>query len=1001
MKKSLIAVMTAIVILISTLAPLIQTVQSDHNTDPTSWYMTVPGVLDSDRYSLYPYYPKSLTIGFSKFGELIDAVDHVGLSYGPTDLDPFANDGFVPEFEWNQGWLISITYSYSGEFRNVWAFALYSDSYLEPDSIGGNWKRADQPDSTTVLGGRKYGGFRYGNGTYIPQGYASTEPITVLYNGPRKFVALCKNTIGESAQQPLVGVDITIVFDKVKKYVTLYKDVKLLDTRKFTGTLQVEFSNRGEWDLGKATAPASYAHWFDNEYTCYHSGYHPFYAENANYDVAQIISQSTPGFVGWAAYWPSLISKWMEATYLTGRGEMLTSLETYTAEFISNGETREYALDARTNNPEPVSYPRGAGIWDDAPMVFVDGRLRPMDSEDPLGWTWSSPYVYFNNAPLDDAVIWINYKQLVHKVDMSDEPKVPYIIGEWDFDLSWADPEMSTNHFRGVTVYGVTDYNDGIDPDMEEGAPKIDREVQYQLDEVFNPFGLYDAVEKKSSRWVEFAWGSNFPWTSDNKPVMDVPDEYWDQYAEFSERVIDMNTSKLLGRWQYTFSVNKYTGYATISGSVFNASHYYKILYSTDTEYANWGPFQLSEEWIGTTGLGDFDASDTVSFEDWLGATHTIELYDAEFEITVLTELAVGDNFTISGSENFYIDDFKVFKEGHTEIDCFDMYLPWYHYEANNFFGINFTYLNIDWLIDPPAGLDLHMDLLSFDVEYELFVIYNGTSGQLPTWNVTATFDIVPSYYMEGAPIYAEHIPGRYEWITAGRDADTVDSVGAANVAAAFKNKQVEIGMGAMDMAATTPAYSIPWLLSKSGTGDTFQSYWITPDTTTPGQRTALADDWCTTYPVASSNIINVGGPLANQVTGYFNEFTDAFYAAPWFTPYTPFKGDIVALSCWSKNSYSNNATTGYAMIGAYLDLNGTVGLNIFGLDARDTYYATKFFHEEIIFELQNFPHSATSIIIEIDYTDAKHPTFTIPEVLGTISETTVEMVKGGIHPDP
>ena len=995
MKKSLIAVMTAIVILISTLAPLMQTVHSDHNTDPTDWYMTVPGVLDSDTYSLYPYYPKSLTIGFSKFGELINAVEHIGLSYGPTDLDPFANHGFVPEFEWNQGWLISITYSYSGEFRNVWAFALYSDSYLEPDSIGGNWKRADQPDSTTVLGGRKYGGFRYGNGTYIPQGYASTEPITVLYNGPRKFVALCKNTIGESAQQPLVGVDITIVFDKVKKYVTLYKDVKLLDTRKFTGTLQVEFSNRGEWDLGKATAPASYAHWFDDQYTCYHSGYHPFYAENANYDVAQIISQSTPGFVGWAAYWPSLISKWMEATYLTGRGEMLTSLETYTAEFISNGQTREYALDARTNNPEPVSYPRGAGIWDDAPMVFVDGRLRPMDSEDPLGWIWSSPYVYFNNAPLDDAVIWINYKQLVHKVDMSDEPKVPYIIGEWDFDLSWADPEMSTNHFRGVTVYGVTDYNDGIDPDMEEGAPKIDSEVQYQLDEVFNPFGLYDAIEKESSRWVEFQFGPT--WTSDNKPVMDVSDSDWDQYAEFSERVIDMNTSTLLGRWQYAFSVDS-DGYGHISG--LQSTHYYKFLYSTDTEYQRTDPVDF--EFFTSQNLTEGNPPVYISeydYDTWidpLGVEHEAGFDDLNFNVQVLNTTAdftANFNVELNGWET----DLKVFKED-TYTGSWDFTNPLVA-QSNGNASLAFTFADIHWLVTPPQFRDVHLYNLGFTANISITVSYNVTENEV---NITTSASLVPpSSYAVFDSLYSESVAGRYEWITAGRDAHTVDSVGAANVAAAFKNKQVEIGMGAMDMAATTPAYSIPYVLSKSRTGDTFQSYWITPDTTTPGQRTALADDWCTTYPVASSNIINVGGPLANQVTGYFNEFTDAFYAAPWFTPYTPFKGEIVALSCWSKNSYSNNATTGYAMIGAYLDLNGTVGLNIFGLDARDTYYATKFFHEEIIFELQNFPHSATSIIIEIDYTDAKHPMFTIPEVLGTISETTVEMVKGGLHPDP
>jgi hypothetical protein len=399
-----------------------------------------------------------------------------------------------------------------------------------------------------------------------------------------------------------------------------------------------------------------------------------------------------------------------------------------------------------------------------------------------------------------------------------------------------------------------------------------------------------------------------------------------------------------------------------------------------------------------------FSAFDSTTFEDWLGADHYIDVF-ANFDIQALAQPQIGDDFNLTGALEYEAWDFKVFKEGYFETDLNpdDDFLNWHHMDNNGLFSIDFNYIDLNWEIGPPWPLDLHMDFLVFDVQYSIYVVYNGTDAQLgDTWNVTATFNVVPDDDYEGIPIYAEHIPGRYEWITAGRDAHTVDSLGAANVAAAFKNKQVEIGNGAMDMAGITPAYRVPYLLGKAGgTGDTFQGYWITPDTTLPGQRTGLADDWCTTYPVASSNIINIGGPLANQVTGYFNEFTDAFYAAPWFTPYATWAGDIVALSCWSKNSYSNSANTGYAMIGAYLDLNGTVGLNIFGLDARDTYYATKFFHEEIIFEVQNFPHSATSIIIKIDYTDAKHPTFTIPEVLGTISETLVEGFKGGIHPDP
>ncbi|MEM3464685.1 MAG: hypothetical protein QXL91_07450, partial [Candidatus Bathyarchaeia archaeon] len=251
-------------------------------------------------------------------------------------------------------------------------------------------------------------------------------------------------------------------------------------------------------------------------------------------------------------------------------------------------------------------------------------------------------------------------------------------------------------------------------------------------------------------------------------------------------------------------------------------------------------------------------------------------------------------------------------------------------------------------------------------------------------------------------PMYIEYVGGRYEWVTVGRDAHSADSIGASLVSAAFKNKQIEIGNAGFDMMFQEYALtSIPYLLHKfSGTGTGWP-----PNYKDSIYRIALRDDWCHTWPIASSNVIGVGGPLANHIAEYFNDFTDAFYGlntveAP-FTPYAPWVNKIIALSCWSKDTYSGNATVGYAVIATYKDINGTVGFLVWGISARDTFYASKFFHEEIIYELQRFPLCATSIIIRIDYTDPEHPTWTIPEVLGTISETTVERVKGGIHPDP
>ena len=107
-------------------------------------------------------------------------------------------------------------------------------------------------------------------------------------------------------------------------------------------------------------------------------------------------------------------------------------------------------------------------------------------------------------------------------------------------------------------------------------------------------------------------------------------------------------------------------------------------------------------------------------------------------------------------------------------------------------------------------------------------------------------------------------------------------------------------------------------------------------------------------------------------------------------------------------------------MISTYKDINGTVIFEVWGHWGRDTYYATQWLHGDAarginpgILQLQEAPRGLTSIILKITYTDPKHPTFSIPECLGTITErqwvhtytniytsANVTEIKGGIH-DP
>jgi hypothetical protein len=885
MKKSLPGIMTATVILLSLLGSVLM--QNAGATDPTSWYKIKNGVLASDYYSLYPYENSSIDVGMSKFGEMIsdNGAVSVGLQYPgydevatydqrlETSRDPFANEG-VEKKLWLNGWVMEIRYTHRTlRDRKILAMAMFADMA----AFGGDWITAFPHDdlSRSPHGGRK------------TTAYATTDALQVLYDGPRRWIALSVTHIfdwmddnNDSIVQhpdetwPVIDLRITFIFEKVKKEVIILKDIKLLMSGKeLASPVDVQFSDREEWDFGPAPEWPSYAHFYHQQLpTCYGPDWHMATAILREYEY------KGPGNIDSVAVRDS-------------RDPYGPPIATGSVRLYVNGVFKEEGLDY------DINYDTGAITWhmphptaEDEVIVIYKLRKYDTQTREPLtGVPHEYDVAQIISADLDENdyltpmyVGWKAYwpvlsdytvdgwtKSLQPLVNVSQpdflakEPDIPFTIGEWDFMLGKGYPLQ----FRGVEVVGITDYHDAYDDDMYAQSPNIiDREAMYQLNEIFNPWDLQSAVHKSNARWVEFTdyidvlVNPNFitlydsvivtpyhPWYLYNFPTgYDIlpggtghdyiPDPNdWDQYAVFSERIEDLNTSRLLQRW-WDYDIKLIPGgYANIT---FYYDGYYKILYSTSDK--------------------------------------------------------------------------------------------------------------------------------------------------------------------------------RYEWVTVGRDAKSVDSVGSALVAEAFDSyKDIEIGTAGMDMKGQTYNIGIPYLLAKFGTGDTFQNYFATPDTTQPGQRLCLVDDWCTKWPVTSSDLIAVGGPLANQITNYYNDFMGAFYGASWFTPFAGWSGKIAAPTCWNKNAYANVARengTGYATIETYLDINGTVGFVVWGLDGRDTFYASVWLHGDVargilpgIHQLQDAPRCLTSIILKIDYADAKHPTFSIVESLGTISETKwvhYSEIKGGIH-DP
>ncbi|RJS68877.1 hypothetical protein CW693_03680 [Candidatus Bathyarchaeota archaeon] len=284
-------------------------------------------------------------------------------------------------------------------------------------------------------------------------------------------------------------------------------------------------------------------------------------------------------------------------------------------------------------------------------------------------------------------------------------------------------------------------------------------------------------------------------------------------------------------------------------------------------------------------------------------------------------------------------------------------------------------------------------------------------TGQASTYTVIANYSIA-------AASLTKSLMGRYEWIVVGNHSRAIDSIGAAMVSEAFKEKQVITDNGGLDMSDVTWGPNIPYMLSNMGNGTWRPSGPAWTNWYDSVGRLALVDDWCTRYPVSSSNIITVAGPSANLVSEYFNEFSQAIQI------YGITSGNLIdvifATTCWNTTQASNylgqyyysngqfyqgDTNTGIGVITTYKDLNGTVGFLIHGWSGDDTYYTCKWFQEYGIYYLQTENFGVTTLVIRINYNqagakttnpmppnyqyDSHFPAITILERLGTISEKT------------
>jgi hypothetical protein len=960
MKKPLIAILMTAVFLISICGPLISimNVAATVQKDPDTWYMQENGQLASDYYSLYPYDKSSLNIGFSKYGEFIDNATNVGLEYAGA-RDPWAplvgmdlDIHKLPKNVWINGWYIDINYVHSNwGSRNLWAGAMFADlstyggPWLHVDSTLGGYNESQESfskpgyaisaDNPTNWTGTLVNGGRKTNGTVV------TDPISVLYDGPREFVAILMNHIYDVQQETndtinIVNVMFTVIFNKVSKEIIVLKDIKIAEQAKLvlssltvrvpvgteiqqfdvTSGILVQFSNREEWDLGtnETTSPdtpiySSYAHFYTN-------GTGPMWGSPENDTLAEgqlteynalwtalpTIPANTSIVGGWqntSAYGPAPTESHADDTYDVA--QMISNDGKYVGFAAYWPSLSDWSIDAgrRGINPSSVSA-----------YGLASGRKL-----------WTAPILGNESHDIDSYA------------NPNDEPFTsPVTVGEWDFMLSdkarIVGPIYANIQFRGVAVYGVTDEHDGSDanflPTSGSNPNVIDREVRYQLDMVFNPYDLSQAESKDTMRWVQKEWGDGYK--------TDFRLEYTYEYP--ARPYVDIDS------WPYV-DASDFIG----SQSTWNTTSdtYYNVTWTPWDSYNYYSAYMLHK-------YGLYDPTDNIttgsSFPERVLVDGVLQERDVDYILWT--------NASEAGSDSHK------------------------HYSYDGLVWINFT--------------------TAPDEDAEIKILFS-TGGD--------TY----SYY-----------DGSWEWGTVGSTSAAVDSVGLGMATEWAMFNGAPVKNTGFDTKDTTWGPYTPYTLAQQRPAllPGRNGYRDANPANNTG-RLALKDDWCMHYnttdgswingvPVASSNIIAVGGPYANGITEYFNDFTSAFVTMSSWTINPHDAGQIMPLTCWSLNHTDTNAfkvfhgyasvynasnpsqeLVGYGVISTAKDLNGTVGLTAWGYSGDDTYYTSwALLHSDVLaLAFQVMPPGVTSLILRFNYT--LHPTdycfVTIIEALGTISE--------------
>jgi len=564
------------------------------------------------------------------------------------------------------------------------------------------------------------------------------------------------------------------------------------------------------------------------------------------------------------------------------------------------------------------------------------------------------------------------------------------------YNSSWEliqteDPNVTENaKYVGDTTAGPYPQSKPVDVTSEYGT--VSGEATVDVAECINP----DANGGDGLVWWAAFWPSLSDWSINGW------DQWWHSLSVWDPHYIDVPNAPsvpfYIGEWDF---ILYYTG-DPMSRTQFRGVTQYGICDWHDgylptmadgvatSAYAHPAedmatPVQQARWWEP-----DFDRNSAIDDEAWYYITMKFNPWDLLSAANKSTERQLA---FATGNGNYDGSDYTTGTPVHMYDDAIDAFGMWDAYAgfAERVENLTSGKLLVRW--------DDYYYQYSGGHHY-VYIYDTSKSDYKVTWSSDAARFVNNGEY--------ETVDSAWDWIVVGRDAASVDSAGAALMAAnSIRYPWIEIGIAGADMWNPVVANQMPSVMAKLGSGDTVAAYKdaAMTGTSSPGLRAALKDDWCTYWPITTANIMGIGGPIANMLSYYSNDFMQTLWGLPQFTSGSPYQNTLAPITCWARawpqngglyNTYTSNSTVGYATISTTIDQNGTVIYSVYGIWGRDTYYATQWIYGDEqrdawtpgYWVLMHMAPGITSIILKIDYTDPKHPTFCVVEQLGTVSET-------------